>query len=659
MDSYRIRDWGSGFFDVNEAGEVVAVLTDEHGTEVRISLLDVVKELDRRNLSLPAIVRFPDILGTRVRMVNEAFNDAIDKLGFQGSYSGCFPIKVNQRREVISEVSSVSSKYHFGLEAGTKAELVAALSLLRNSESHLVCNGYKDQNFVDLALYAIKAGLKAVIVIERASELPLILERSAKLGVEPRLGLRLRIQSGGSGRWSPTAGGQGVFGLSYLEIIRAVDLLRDRGLLHCLYMIHYHQGSQIPDLNTIRRGLEEAASLYIELSHEGAQLEAFNVGGGLAIDYDGSGTSSNSSMNYSLTDYCETVVEVIRDYLDLNQIPHPIIITESGRAIASHYSTLLFNVLDEVENTSPFGETEAFPFGQNESDPAGEAVMRDANHLLEILENLKLDNIRDSVREADVLIQRTYLSFAAGDCSLRDVAIIEEYRERLTRKVGNILAENEFPEELLNEKIKKYYYSNFSVFQSLPDAWAIGQLFPIAPIHRLNEKPTQEGVIADITCDCDGKLKRYVGFKDEESTLPLHNLRPGDPYYLGVFLVGAYQETLGDIHNLFGRPTVVSVRIEDGELQFDQIKETESVSEILRQVDFKEAELFDGMSDLADEARDAGLITETDRKEMLQLFGETLSSSTYLSNSSHQPLSALDRPEAEISPETSKTRLES
>ncbi|MEM6279526.1 MAG: biosynthetic arginine decarboxylase, partial [Verrucomicrobiota bacterium] len=357
-DNYRIRDWGSGFFDVSAAGEVVAVLADENGKEVRISLLEVVQELQRRDLSLPAILRFPDILAARVRTVNEAFKNAIEKLGFEGMYSGCFPIKVNQRREVIREVSSVSGDYHFGLEAGTKAELVAALSQLRDSESHLVCNGYKDQNFIDLALFAIKAGLKTVIVIERASELPLILERAAALGVEPRLGLRIRIQSGGSGRWSTTAGGQGVFGLSYLEIIRAVDLLREREMLHCLYMVHYHQGSQIPDLNTIRRGLEEAANLYIELVNEGAPLGAINVGGGLAIDYEGSGVISNSSMNYSLADYCETVVEVIRDYLDLNDIPHPVIITESGRAIASHYSTLLFNVLDETAQPCSICESE-------------------------------------------------------------------------------------------------------------------------------------------------------------------------------------------------------------------------------------------------------------------------------------------------------------
>lgn len=650
MDYYRIRDWGSGFFDVNAAGEAVAVLLDENGTEVRISLFEVVKELERRNLSLPAILRFPDILAARVRTMNEAFGNAIKKLGYQGSYSGCFPIKVNQRREVISEVSSVSGNYHFGLEAGTKAELVAALSQLRDSESHLVCNGYKDQNFVDLALYAIKAGLKAVIVIERASELPLILERSSKLGVEPRLGFRIRIQSSGSGRWSTTAGGQGVFGLSYLEIIRAVDLLRASGLLHCLYMIHYHQGSQIPDLNTIRRGLEEAANLYIELANEGAKLGALNVGGGLAIDYDGSGMVSNSSMNYSLAEYSETVVEVIRDYLDLNGIPHPVIITESGRAIASHYSTLLFNVLDEAEGDSSFGKTEACP--------PEEDAMDEVHRLFATLDKLQVDNIRESVRDADALIHRCHLSFAAGDSSLRDVATIENYRECLTKKVGEIVAENDFPRELLSEELKKYYYANFSVFQSLPDAWAIGQLFPIMPIHRLNERPTREGVIADITCDCDGKLKRYVGFKDEESTLPLHELNPGEPYYLGVFLVGAYQETLGDIHNLFGRPTVVSVRVQDGEFQFDQIQETESVAEVLGQVDFKETELFDDMSDLAGDAHRAGLISDADRKAMLQLFGVTLSSGTYLSNSSQSPPES-KRAEAKTDPKPLETGLES
>ncbi|MDF1659114.1 MAG: biosynthetic arginine decarboxylase [Verrucomicrobiales bacterium] len=650
MDHYRIRDWGSGFFDVNAAGEVVAKVSDESGKVKRISLLEVVKELRRLGLSLPAIVRFPDILAARVRTINEAFGEAIEKLGYTGSYSGCFPIKVNQRREVISEVSSVSGPYQFGLEAGTKAELVAALSQLRGSESHLVCNGYKDQDFVDLALYAIKAGLKAVLVIERPSELPLILERSAKLGVEPRLGLRIRIRSNGSGRWSTTAGGQGVFGLSYLEIIRAVDLLRDKGMLHCLYLIHYHQGSQIPDLNTIRRGLEEAANLFIELTNEGAQLGAINVGGGLAIDYEGSGVISNSSMNYSLTEYCETVVEVIRDYLDANDVPHPTIITESGRAIASHYSTLVFNVLDEAMSPCSICETEVRPPGENATE--------DISSLFEILENLEVCNIRESVRKADEIIQKYHVRFAAGDSSLRNLATIEEYRECLTKRMGSMLADPEFPKEFIGNEIKKYYYANFSVFQSLPDAWAIGQLFPIMPIHRLNEQPTREGVITDITCDCDGKLKRYVGPKDEESTLPLHELRPGEPYYLGAFLVGAYQETLGDIHNLFGRPTVVSVRIEDGEFQFDRIQESESVSEILAQVDFEETDLFDEMTDLTDEAHQAGRISGADRKAMLQLFGDTLRSSTYLSANCNEVPSSLEQNGIESELETLKTHVQ-
>lgn len=617
-DLYRIRDWASGHYEVNAAGEVVVVIKDENGDDTRVSLVDIIDELNRLELSLPAILRFPDILTDRVRTLTGAFGEAIERLGYRGSYAGCFPIKVNQKREVINEITSLEPELHFGLEAGTKAELIAAISRMRAGEAHLICNGYKDEAFVDLALYATKAGLKAVIVLERESELPLILDRARTLNIKPRLGVRIRINSSGAGRWSSTSGGQGQFGLGPLEVIRAVDMLREEGLLDCLYMLHFHQGSQIPDINTIRRGVEEAANLYVELAGEGAALGAINIGGGLAIDYEGSGVISNSSKNYSLDQYCETVVEIIRDYMEVNELSHPVIISESGRAICSHYSTLVFSILEEGNGP----EVEMRP---PEPDAPGEV-----RQLYEILESVDAESTRESVSQTDAVIYRCRLSFEAGACTLRHLAAAEMYRECLTKKIGQILEGKEIPANHPGSSLSKFYYANFSVFQSLPDAWAIGQLFPIMPIHRLDETPGCEGVIADITCDCDGKIDRYIGVHDELTTLPLHPLKSGQPYYVGAFLVGAYQETLGDIHNLLGKPTVVSVRFQEGELHVDTVAEGDSVADILSEVNFSETELFDGLTDVADEAHNESRISGADRNAMVRLFGETLKSSTYL-----------------------------
>lgn len=635
-DLYRIRDWAKGHYEVNGAGEVVAVLKDKAGVDVRVSLMEVIQELDRLGLSLPAILRFPDILVDRVRSLTEAFNQSIERHGYQGTYAGCFPMKVNQKRDVINEIASLGEELHFGLEAGTKAELIAGIARMqRDSEAHLVCNGYKDEVFVDLALYATKAGIKTVIVLERSGELPLILDRARVLGIKPRLGVRIRINSSGAGRWSSTAGSQGQFGLSPLEVIRSVDLLKEEGLLDCLYMLHYHQGSQIPDLNTVRRGVEEAANFYVELISEGAELGAINIGGGLAIDYEGAAVISNSSKNYSLGQYCETVVEIIRDYMELNELPHPVIITESGRAVCSHYSTLVFDVLDGGRA------------GVNEAYPPKPDSPKELDRLFEILENLDVESASKSVAEADGLIHHCQLSFAAGACTLRDLAAAEKYRECLIEKLGRISREQKLSQDHLDSILTKYYFANFSVFQSLPDAWAIGQLFPIMPIHRLDEMPDFEGIIADITCDCDGKIKRYIGSCDDRSSLPLHPVRAGEPYYLGAFLVGAYQETLGDIHNLLGKPTVVSVRIQEGELQFDGVIEGDSIADILSQVGFSETELFDSLLDVADEAHGEGRISGVDRNALVRLIGETLNSPTYLDLERNRNPDELEKTEPE------------
>ncbi|MCB1236091.1 MAG: biosynthetic arginine decarboxylase [Verrucomicrobiae bacterium] len=614
---YRLDRWGAPFFAASDSGEVEAILGDGPGAS-RVSLAHVARELEAAGHELPAIVRFPDILASRISRLVGGFDDAIARHGYRGRYRGCFPVKVNQKREVIDSVSSLSRRFHFGLEAGTKAELAAAMVNVRDPEAYLICNGYKDASFIDLALYGLKLGIRTVIVIERTEEVPVILERAKALKTSPLLGVRIRINGGGCGRWSSTSGDRGLFGLSTLELVRVVDHLRNEGMLDCLRMLHFHQGSQIPDLRAVRYGLEEAASIFVELAAEGAPLSVINIGGGLAIDYEGTANASQSSKNYRLADYCDTVVEVIRDYMDANRLPHPDIVSESGRAIASHYSVLLFRVLGSGQSR----DLEAYP-------PEA-AAPRELRMLYEIIENITPELATLCLRQADQIMEQCRVKFAAGEFSLRQLAGASRLRGCLSKMVAAMPVNPAGNPGELGPRVFQNYYGNFSIFQSLPDSWAIGQLFPIMPVHRLDERPGQHAIIADITCDCDGKIKRYVGGADELETLPVHTLLPGQPYYLGAFLTGAYQETLGDIHNLLAAPAVVSVRARDGGAEIDFAHDATTVSGVLGMVDFDEEDLLAALRALADEATDHGRLTEAECRSLIRLYNTTLKNSTYL-----------------------------
>ncbi|MFV1994810.1 MAG: biosynthetic arginine decarboxylase [Verrucomicrobiales bacterium] len=625
---YRVGNWGSGFFEISEDGEVAAVVPESADQPPsQLNLHRIARELESRGIPLPAIVRFPDILSGRINTLVHCFQKAINSLSFEGQFRGCFPIKVNQKREVISEIASLGRPHHFGFEAATKAELVIALSHLRDREAFVVCNGYKDRDFVDLALYGTKAGMRAILVIERTDELDTIVERARALGIRPNLGVRVRITSGGSGRWASTSGGQGLFGLTALELVRTIDRLKAAEMIDCLKMLHFHQGSQIPDLGTIRRGVDEAASIYSQLHAEGAPLEVINIGGGLAIDYEGTGIVSQSSMNYTFEEYCHTVVESLQARLDACGLPHPDIITESGRAIASHYSALIFNVFGGAASQR------SLPYEPRKDDPLP------LHRLYRLYEEVTAESAIQDGRSADEWLERSHGSFQNGEISLRDLAAAQRLRSCLADRIRDLTSNCGTPRsQTLRNHLSEYYYANFSVFQSIPDAWAINQLFPVMPIHRLDERPSHSAVIADITCDCDGKIKRYIGAHDESETLPVHELRPGEPYYMAVFLVGAYQETLGDIHNLLGAPSVVSARVHQGEMVFDRIEPGDTIGDILEQVDYSRSNLQEGFGDLADDALESNSISGDERNAMFRLFDEILDSTTYLlgSNRSSQ-----------------------
>src|SRR5690606_19843828 len=558
----------------------------------------------------------------RLSVLNNSFAEAIQASGYQGQYRGAFPIKVNQQSHVIAEIARFGERYHHGLEAGSKAELLIALSTLKDRESLIVCNGYKDTEFIDLGLQSRKLGFKCFFVLETLAELELIIERSRLLGVDPLVGARLKLSTKVEGHWSEDSGDRGLFGLTTNELVAVVDILREADLLHCFQLLHFHLGSQIPNIRSIRAGVLEACRYYIELVREGAPLGFMDLGGGLAIDYDGTSSTSGHSRNYSIQEYCIDVVEAIQEALDEYDIPHPTIVTESGRATVAHTAILLFNILD-ITHFEPAPLPEALPADAHE-------MVENIWHSLSAIEPATLQECyndviyyRDQIREL----------FHRGDISLRHRALGENLYLAAMQKIAQLLPQmKRIPSELetLPEQLADIYYGNFSVFQSLPDSWAIEQVFPVMPIHRLNEKPTRQAIIADLTCDCDGKLQKFAGPDGEANTVALHPMRPGEEYYLGVFLVGAYQETLGDLHNLFGDTNVASVRINpDSTIDFVHELHGDRIADVLSYVEYDPNALFQQFRATAEQAVRDGRITIADRQQMLAAFSESMRGYTY------------------------------
>lgn len=618
-DLYGIHNWGSGYFDISDTGHTVVRPT---GTpDIGVDLLSVVKEARNRGMHMPLLVRFADILDAQLRLLHNSFATAIKETGYRGTYRGVYPIKVNQKQQLVKDIVAFGSAHHHGLEAGSKAELIAAVASIQDPESFIICNGYKDEEFIDLALHALKIGIQTFIVIERPDELPLVLERARHHNVVPRLGVRAKLAARAGGLWDRSGGDRSKFGLNVAQIIDLVDALRDADRLDSLQMLHYHLGSQVPDIRRIRFGLSEATRIYVNLVEEGAAMGILNIGGGLAVDYDGSQTNFASSRNYSVAEYAADVVEVILNLADEAGVEHPMIVSESGRATVAHHSVLLFNVLDVRRFAMP-----------NVADTLPDDSSEMLHNLMYVRQSLTPRNFQEAYHDAVYYRDEVRGMFRHGSVALRERALAERLFWDIIHRIATILQTQEYvPDELdgLQPAISDLYYGNFSLFQSLPDSWAVGQLFPIMPIHRLNEFPSHQAVLADITCDSDGKIDKFIDLRDVNKSLPLHELN-GEEYYLGVFMVGAYQETLGDMHNLLGNINVLHIRIDaDGKAEYVLAESGDTVEDVLSFVEYNPQQLTRRIRDIAEQAATEGRINATETRAIINAFDDGMKGYTY------------------------------
>ena len=613
---YQIREWGASYFGISDKGDVV-VTPLAKDKNVSVSLYEIISGIKDRGYDMPLLLRFEDILDSQITRIHETFRSTIKELGFNGKYKGVYPIKVNQQKQVVEAITNIGSQYNHGLEAGSKAELIAALSLLKDTEACLVCNGYKDAEFIDLGLYAYKMGFKCFFVLEMLSELNLILERSKILNIRPLIGVRYKLSTKAGGHWSDSGGDRSLFGLTISEIIEVLEILKAHNMLDTLQLLHYHLGSQIPNIRDIRASIQEACRVYVGLIKEGAKMGYFDLGGGLAVDYDGSHTNYMNSRNYTLSEYCSDIIDAIMEILDDENIDHPTIITESGRATVAYYSVLIFNIFDT--NVIDTGDQK---FTSHENTP--EVIV----NLIDTLESINIRNIQECFNDALFYRDQIRQMFKLGKISLRERALSDRIFWKIIQTIEHHTDSLKYiPKELTKIKValSDIYYANFSIFQSLPDAWAIGHLFPVLPIHRLNEKPTRNAILADITCDCDGRLDRFIDRHGIKNYLRLHQMNDKDPYYLGVFLVGAYQETLGDLHNLLGDTNVFSIRISDNE-KYSVVKEIEgdTVADVLSYVEYNPKRMLKRMRQTAEKAIDAKFITPQDRRQFILKYEEGL-----------------------------------
>lgn len=621
VQHYGIDRWGLNYFGVADSGNLTVEAPTIEGIK-QIEFSAILQGLKQRELEMPVMLRLENLVNDRITQLNETFGNAIKETNYKGEYRSVFPIKVNQQSHVIAEIARFGERFKHGLEAGSKAELLIAMSSIGSNESLIVCNGYKDAEFIDLGLQARRIGFQIFFVVETPKEIPLILERAAYWNIEPLIGVRVKLATEVEGHWSNDSGDRSLFGLSTVQLIEIVDNLRSANMLHCLQMLHFHLGSQIPNIRNIRDGVTEACRYYIELTKEGAPMGFFNLGGGLAVDYDGSASTDGHSRNYDLNEYCIDILDCVATALDRHNIDHPTLITESGRWTVAPMSILLFNILD----VNDFQAT-SLP------DPLPEGIHKSIDCLIETLNHIETRRLQENLNDALYYRAKAREAFQAGKLSLRDRAIAENIYLTILHTVAERVPDMTRPSErmlAIKDKLSDIYYGNFSVFQSLPDAWAIQQIFPVVPLHRLNEEPTRNAIVGDLTCDCDGKLDKFVGEKANTKTIRLHELKADEEYYLGVFLVGAYQETLGDLHNLFGDTNVVSVRVTPGgKLKFVHELEGDSISDVLSYVEYQPQDLYQKFRARAEEAVETGRITAAQRQEMLRLFNESLRGYTY------------------------------
>lgn len=620
VELYNINGWGAEFFGVNDKGNVTVTPRKD---SAEIDLKEIIDELQVRDVSLPVLLRFPDILDDRIETISNCFNRASEEYGFKGKYYTIYPIKVNQVRPVVEEIMRYGRKFNIGLEAGSKPELHAVLAIMNNPDALIICNGYKDEDFIELALLAQKMGKQIFIVVEKLNELKLIIKIAKRLKVKPNIGIRIKLASSGSGKWEDSGGDQSKFGLNSSELLEAIEIAKDNKALDFIRLIHFHLGSQITKIRKIKSGLRECSQFYVELKKMGCNIEFVDIGGGLGVDYDGTRTSNPSSINYSIQEYANDAISMIQDACDKNGLSHPNVVTESGRSLTAHHSVLVFDVL----------ETAQVPSWDDEEDKVDENDHEQVKDLYQVYQSLNQSNMFEAWHDAQQIREEALDRFSFGILGLKTRAQIEKLYWSVAQEIHDMAQGlKHAPEELraLSKLLADKYFCNFSLFQSLPDAWAIDQIFPIIPIHKLNERPARVGTLQDITCDSDGKIDHFIGVKNFSHYLPIHELKNNEPYYLGVFLVGAYQEILGDLHNLFGDTNAVHITVDESGYDIQQIIDGETIAEVLDYVQYNAKSLVRKMETWVTASVKEGKITALEGKEFLSNYRSGLYGYTYL-----------------------------
>ncbi|MDX2242558.1 MAG: biosynthetic arginine decarboxylase [Leptolyngbyaceae cyanobacterium bins.302] len=629
---YQITGWGEPYFSINAAGHVTVSPQGDRGGS--LDLFELVNGLQKRNLNLPLLIRFSDILEDRIERLNAAFAKAIARYNYDGVYKGVFPVKCNQQRHLVESLVKFGKPYQFGLEAGSKPELMIALANLKTPGALLICNGYKDHEYIEMAILAQQLGKIAIIVLEQIEEVPMVIAASRKLGISPVVGVRAKLSSKGIGRWGTSAGDRAKFGLTIPEILQTVEMLREAELLDSLQLLHYHIGSQISSISVIKDAIREASQVYVELAKLGANMRYLDVGGGLGVDYDGSKTNFYASKNYNMQNYAYDIVAEVKEACDERQLPVPTLISESGRAIASHQSVLVFNVLG----------TSDVPTGAPEPLREGEHLI--IRNLWETYSSITVETYQEAFHDAAQFKEEAVSLFNFGYVSLPERARAERLYWACCEKILEIARQQEYvPDDLedLEKIMASIYYINLSVFQSAPDSWAIDQLFPIMPIHRLDEEPTQRATLADLTCDSDGKIDQFIDLRDVKHVLELHTLIPctgvsqnapppsHEPYYLGMFLSGAYQEIIGNLHNLFGDTNAIHITLTPKGYQIDHVVKGDTMTEVLGYVQYDSEDLVESIRQQTEQALQEKRITIEESQLLLQNYERSLTRYTYLS----------------------------
>lgn len=620
-DLYRIEGWGRPYFSINAAGHVTVSPKGERGGS--LDLFELVNALQQRNLGLPMLIRFSDILEDRIERLNACFAKAIARYNYPGVYRGVFPVKCNQQRHLIEDLVRFGKPHQFGLEAGSKPELMIALALLDTPGALLICNGYKDQEYIETAMLAQRLGQTPIIVLEQIEEVDLAIAASRQLGIKPILGVRAKLSTQGMGRWGTSTGDRAKFGLTIPEIMEAVEKLGAADLLGSLQLLHFHIGSQISAINVIKDAIQEASRIYVELAMLGADMKYLDVGGGLGVDYDGSQTNFYTSKNYNMQNYANDIVAELKDTCDEREITVPTLVSESGRAISSHQSVLIFDVLS----------TSDVPLDPPDPPQDGESPI--IKYLWETYQSINKENYQEFYHDAAQFKEEAISRFNLGILRLNERAKAERLYWACCQKVLTIIRQEEYvPDELedLEKIMASIYYINLSVFQSAPDCWAIDQLFPIMPIHRLDEEPTRRGILADLTCDSDGKIDRFIDLRDVKSVLELHKFHPGKPYYLGMFLNGAYQEIMGNLHNLFGDTNAVHINLTPKGYQIEHVVKGDTMSEVLSYVQYDAEDMVENIRQRCERALEEQHITLAESQRLLQTYEQSLQRYTYLNS---------------------------